>query len=146
MADTLASITYVVAAAFPLAFQVSVTVLPFTDDIRFAGTIGAASAASNARRPDGAGQAASLTPPEKMPGFPAALHVTQLREMLTGTPCASAALRAVVGDAGDGRVGAEVPPQLVTVRRVATAAIRARHGRVGRDRPAMGRQPFLKSG
>jgi len=52
----------------------------------------------------------------------------------------------VGGDDGDGRVGADGPPQLVDVRRVATANAADRHRRLDRDRLAMGRDSFWKSG
>jgi hypothetical protein len=81
-----------------------------------------------------------------MPGFPTALRVRQLREVMTGTPCAKAAPMVVGGDDGDGRVGADGPPQLVDVRRVATANAADRHRRLDRDRLAMGRHSFWKSG
>jgi hypothetical protein len=81
-----------------------------------------------------------------MPGFPDALRVRQLREVMTGTPCESAALIAVGGDDGDGCVGAEGPPQLVNVRKVATANPADGHRCLDSDRLTMGRHSFLKSG
>jgi hypothetical protein len=123
-ADELASITYDVAASGDVgASHVNVTVLPLTDAVRFDGAPGAASAAAETASRDGAGQGASTTPTTNIPVPRVALCVRHLHEVMTGIAWAGVvtADSGPIGDDGDGRVGAWLPPQLVNVKRVATA-------------------------
>ena len=97
--------------------------LPVTDAVRFDGAPGAASAPTETGTPGLRRTGRVPDANDEHPAPPVALCVRHLHEVMTGIAWASVVTTdsGPVGDDGDGRVGAWLPPQLVNVKRVATA-------------------------